>query len=215
VSVDPTQPLKTESGRTTPTGSGDRILIALLIGALAVTAVVVLLNLAGSDEIARESPSPSAEPTAVPSAPAAEPSGEPDPLASPSFPAEDPVFITPDPSVSLAPAPAPDSSVHLWRWTAEHLRGQNGAVATFACPPGGPPVDADLVRYAVWGSNPYTDDSSVCRAGVHAGVITEEEGGEVTVSILPGMSWYPPTYANGIQTSFWASWIGSYEVLVP
>jgi hypothetical protein len=219
VTVDPTQPVKTEAGQTKPTGGGDRILIALLIGALAVTAVVVLLNVVGSDGVAVVSASPSLADSTPPSADPSTSSEIPaTALPAPSPPSESPVFVTPEPGFSLEPVPTPDPGANPWGVEADHLRGQDGTAQTFECPAGGPPAYADLEinPWAVWGSNPYTDDSSVCRAGVHAGVITVDEGGQVTIRILPGMSWYPGSEANGIRSITWPQgWYGSYEVLLP
>jgi hypothetical protein len=57
---------------------------------------------------------------------------------------------------------------------------------------------------SVWGSETYTDDSSVCRAAVHAGVIGSA-GGDVTVTKTKGCSSYESTTKNGVTTSAWGS----------
>jgi hypothetical protein len=209
VSVDPTQPVKTEAGQTTPTGGGDRILIALLIGALAVTAVVVLLNLVGSEGVARESPGASAsEPTVE--TPTVAPSLRSDAPASAE--ATGPFFTTPEPGASFRPEPTPDPGQDPWSYTAVHLRGDNGRRESFDCPPGGP---RNGMNWTVWGTGTYTDDSSVCRAAVHAGLITEAGGGTITIEILPGLSEYPGTTANGVTTLSWEVWVGSFQFVGP
>ena len=63
---------------------------------------------------------------------------------------------------------------------------------------------------AVWGSGVYTDDSVICRAAVHAGVI-RGGGGTVTVRMLPGRESYASTTSNGITTSSYGVWHGSYR----
>lgn len=52
----------------------------------------------------------------------------------------------------------------------------------------------------VWGTDVYAGDSSVCLAAVHAGLITAEDGGEVTVRIGQGQTFYPGSTRNGIQS---------------
>ena len=56
-------------------------------------------------------------------------------------------------------------------------------------------------RGSVWGSDIYTDDSSLAAAAVHAGAIGMGETGPVTVTILPGQQSYQGTPANGISSS--------------
>ena len=60
------------------------------------------------------------------------------------------------------------------------LRGMNGARYAFRCPRGEP-----LARHVI-GSGPYTDDSSICSAAVHAGALHDGGGGDVTIEIRPG-----------------------------
>jgi len=63
----------------------------------------------------------------------------------------------------------------------------------FECPPEG-------TRSAVWGSDVYTADSSICTAAVHAGKITLEKGGQVTIEFRPGRSTYGATTRNGVTS---------------
>jgi hypothetical protein len=64
---------------------------------------------------------------------------------------------------------------------------------------------------SVWGTDYYTDDSNACRAAVHAGAIPAS-GGDVTVTIEPGRSSYTASTRNGITTSSWTAWDGSFSV---
>ena len=61
---------------------------------------------------------------------------------------------------------------------------------------------------AVWGSDIYTDDSGLCRAAVHAGVIPAG-GGRVTVVREAGRQIYLGTSRNGIQSSDYGSYSDS------
>lgn len=62
----------------------------------------------------------------------------------------------------------------------------------------------------VWGSGPYTDDSRVCRAAVHAGVI-DASGGDVSFTVSGGLGSYQGSNANGVQSSNYGSWRGSFD----
>ena len=70
-------------------------------------------------------------------------------------------------------------------------------------------------RGTVWGTDVYTDDSSVAAAAVHAGVHAPDASGNiagtVTVTILPGQSAYPASARNGVSSASWGSWAGSYS----
>jgi hypothetical protein len=60
----------------------------------------------------------------------------------------------------------------------------------------------------------YTDDSKVCSAAVHKGLITLAAGGTVTIKILPGRATYLGSTRNGITSSSYGSWPGSYSFVV-
>ncbi|XP_078703693.1 uncharacterized protein LOC144928874 [Branchiostoma floridae x Branchiostoma belcheri] len=83
-------------------------------------------------------------------------------------------------------------------------RQLNGNITTVTCPDG-----CKQTGGSVWGNVIYTDDSSICRAAIHDGRI-EETGGEVTVYKQPGRDAYPSSFRNGITTSEYGSWPGSF-----
>jgi hypothetical protein len=88
------------------------------------------------------------------------------------------------------------------------LRGMNGERYPFHCPPGKP------LPSRVIGSGPYTDDSSICSAAVHAGAIGAKDGGEVTIEIRPGEPHYAGSERNYIRsTAYERAWSGSFVVL--
>jgi len=64
---------------------------------------------------------------------------------------------------------------------------------------------------AVWGSHPYTQDSSLCAAAVHAGVITKADGGSITAKASPGCSKYSGSPQNGVTTSSWGPYDTSFH----
>ncbi len=95
---------------------------------------------------------------------------------------------------------APNSA---WDSNAVVYRGRNGLRVRYSCPSGGN-------AGSVWGTGYYTDDSSVCTAAVHSGLITLADGGNVTIQIAAGRSSYTGTTRHGIDTSNYGSWSGSY-----
>jgi hypothetical protein len=101
------------------------------------------------------------------------------------------------------PAPPPALGATSWDTTATPLRGRNGRRFTFACPPNG-------AQGSLWGTDVYTDDSSICTAAVHAGLITKAGGGTVTIEIRPGQGSYMGSTKNGIQSGNYGPYGGSY-----
>lgn len=93
-----------------------------------------------------------------------------------------------------------------WGSTATSLRGQNGSRFLYVCPAGG-------YLATVWGADVYTDDSSVCTAGVHAGAIGLAAGGTVTIEVRPGQTSYTGSTRNGVATRSYGSWPGSFVIV--
>ena len=88
------------------------------------------------------------------------------------------------------------------------LRGMNGERYHFHCPPGKP------LPSRVIGSGPYSDDSSICSAAVHAGAIGAKDGGDVTIEIRPGEANYAASERNYIRSAAYDhAWSGSFVVL--
>jgi hypothetical protein len=63
----------------------------------------------------------------------------------------------------------------------------------------------------VWGSGIYTSDSTIAMAAVHAGLVKVGQVGVVKVRIVPGQAAYDGSTKNGITTSAYGPWGGSYE----
>jgi len=70
--------------------------------------------------------------------------------------------------------------------------------------------EAVLRSATVWGSGPYTGDSRVCRAALHAGVVPVT-GGSVTVRMLPGEPRYAASARNGVQTMAFGDYRSSFR----
>ena len=65
----------------------------------------------------------------------------------------------------------------------------------------------------VWGEpSSYTDDSDICTAAVHAGIVTAAAGGQITVTPREGRASYQGSTANGVTTLPYGNWSGSYTI---
>lgn len=82
------------------------------------------------------------------------------------------------------------------------LRGTKQSL-TCQCPP-------QQMAGQVWGSGVYTDDSSPCLAAIHAGIIGAS-GGAVTLVPVPGRASYAGSAKNGITSSSYGRWHGSFR----
>jgi hypothetical protein len=90
-----------------------------------------------------------------------------------------------------------------WATNAISHRGQLGQPFTVNCP-------AQGTIGNVWGTDVYTDDSSVCSAAVHAGRITLAQGGAVTAYAHPGRARYAGVARNGVTSRDFATYPGSF-----
>lgn len=91
----------------------------------------------------------------------------------------------------------------VWRQTASEHRGKDGERFTIACPPGGTVSE-------IWGVETYTDDSSICTAAVHVGLITAKDGGQVEYEMAPGKDEYASGIGHGITSSRYGAYQGSF-----
>ncbi len=90
-----------------------------------------------------------------------------------------------------------------WDLDASQFQSDVGTTVAFDC-------SEDGTIGSVWGSGTYTSDSSVCSAAVHAGLISVEDGGRVVIEITPGEESYEGSEANGVTSTEYGSWPGSF-----
>jgi hypothetical protein len=95
------------------------------------------------------------------------------------------------------------ADVPPWRRTLAQVDFAGEERASVDCPPEGE-------AFPIWGTEIYTDDSSICTAAVHAGLITFEDGGDVVIQAAPGQDSYTSTEANGVTSSQYGPWRGSF-----
>jgi hypothetical protein len=105
----------------------------------------------------------------------------------------------------MTPAMITDTTVVeiSWSTTAQHLRRVTG-VRRFICP-------GQARLFPVWGSDVYADHSSICAAAAHAGIITRDAGGPVTVRIEAGRENYASTLRNDVNAQSLGAWPGSFS----
>ncbi len=92
-----------------------------------------------------------------------------------------------------------------WSTQADSLRAHQGQTFGFTCPPGG------AISSRVWGTDLYTDDSSVCSCAVHAGLISAARGGSVVIKIFPGAGSYSGSTRNGVTSNGYGAFAGSFR----
>ncbi|HKY60547.1 MAG TPA: LCCL domain-containing protein, partial [Gemmatimonadota bacterium] len=112
------------------------------------------------------------------------------------------------PQQAVTPPPQAGGATPIdWYTGPMAHRGQNGQRFSYFCPPGGS-------AGPLWGTGTHTDDSSVCTAAVHAGLITFQDGGTVTIEIQPGQTSYTgsPGY-GGVTSNNWGAYEGSFMVV--
>jgi hypothetical protein len=76
-------------------------------------------------------------------------------------------------------------------------------------------VTGSLAGGSIWGTDTYTTDSRLAMAAVHAGILKEGETGVVKVKIVAGQPSYAGSARNGITSSGYGGYGGSYEIVKP
>lgn len=114
-------------------------------------------------------------------------------------------FVFKTPNTEALVQEAEDQTSVLWNTSASAVGSETGKTYKFKCPSGGK-------QGTVWGTDIYTLDSSICNAAVHAGKLTTESGGPVTIEIRPGESSYKGTTRNGIKTNDYPKYGQSFVV---
>jgi hypothetical protein len=114
-------------------------------------------------------------------------------------------FVFKTPNTEAVVRDADELTPVLWNTSATMVSGDNGKTFTFKCPAGGHEA-------TVWGTDIYTIDSSICNAAVHAGKLTIESGGPVTIELRPGETAYKGSTRNGIKTNDYGAYGRSFVV---
>ena len=87
-----------------------------------------------------------------------------------------------------------------WSTTYDRVPDDFHSPITVVCPPKG---NTDS---ALWGTDVYSASSAICVAAVHAGAITLDAGGRVTLTFQPKQETFVASERNGVSSLGWASW---------
>jgi beta-lactamase regulating signal transducer with metallopeptidase domain len=71
---------------------------------------------------------------------------------------------------------------------------------------------ADLKSGHVWGTDIYSDDSSVAAAAVHAGLLRPGEKGLLRVILMPGQASYTGSERHSVKSESFGQWPGSFKL---
>lgn len=139
---------------------------------------------------------------------AANTSATPKPAQSETPPSSSETEPSPDAgaSPSRSGTDADETTPIQWTTAAMTFDATPGRKYRFECPKEG-------TAGGVWGSDVYSAASSICTAGVHAGAITVEDGGQVEIEFRPGRSIYGSTTRNGVTTYNYGEYPNSFVVL--
>ena len=85
------------------------------------------------------------------------------------------------------------------------FRAQAGQALSFVCPA------SDGSKAKLYGTDIYTDDSPICAAAIHAGVLKAGRAGAVTILIGNGAKSFKGSDRNGIASHEYGSWGYSYS----
>ena len=128
-------------------------------------------------------------------------------IASTAYPAWTLSFRFPD-----AKEPAPGDTAYFditgdWVTPPNRFPLQAGVIYRFVCP-------AANQTGNVWGTDIYTDDSSICESAVHAGLIGRD-GGTVHFERLGAQQSFRGSVRNGVSSLDYAAWPGSFRFVTP
>ena len=103
-----------------------------------------------------------------------------------------------DAAVPFEAGPLTDAGTIAWNVTASQA-DPPGTRLSFVC--GANPSQTGTS--SVWGTDVYSYDSSICKAGVHAGKITYAAGGAVRIEIRGDAASFTGSLRNGVTTESW------------
>jgi hypothetical protein len=93
-----------------------------------------------------------------------------------------------------------------WRSRPDQGTAPVGARVRFECAAGG-------VGGPIWGTGIYTEDSSICEAAVHAGIITRARGGTVIFELLGAQPSFRGSVQNGVASASYGEWPRSFRFI--
>jgi hypothetical protein len=118
-----------------------------------------------------------------------------------SFRFEGVAAVAPPPEAPAAP-PLIEAGCSF---VSNEIHAEPGAVRRVSCPAG------CAASGTVWGSDPYTGDTPICAAAIHAGLASNDRGGDFAIIIEEGRPAYRGSKRNGIQSADHASYRASFR----
>lgn len=86
------------------------------------------------------------------------------------------------------------------------IHGEPGSIHRVSCPPG---CKADN---RAWGTDTYSGHSRVCFAAIHAGLSSDESGGEFTLILGDKRPAFRGSKRNGVQSGDWGEYGVSFQL---
>jgi beta-lactamase regulating signal transducer with metallopeptidase domain len=108
-----------------------------------------------------------------------------------------------------------DNLLNTYRYRASRLAGvrRDGLRGGAAGDPAGYSLHiTGTTEGTVWGTDVYTDDSTVGAAAVHAGLLKDGESGQLRIIPMPGRDHYDSSTRNGVTSQPWGQWGGSFRL---
>lgn len=107
--------------------------------------------------------------------------------------------------VATAPAIAQPSLGITATQNGAGFREQVGMTLTFVCPA------TDGAKATIYGTDIYTDDSMICAAAIHAGVLKARRAGVVSIVMDKGAKEFRGSERNGVASRSYGAWGYSYS----
>lgn len=105
-------------------------------------------------------------------------------------------------STTFLNAPAGISAAPQLAACPVNMQGQSTSISCYCDP-------SAISSGSVWGTGIYTNDSKICRAALHAGMLNAA-GGPVTVQPLSDAGSYQGSIQNGVSSSDYGAWRGAF-----
>jgi LCCL domain len=106
----------------------------------------------------------------------------------------------------VGPSDGPADVVVNVVWNEDAAGLAVGATKTVQCAPSG-------LFDAVYGTDIYTADSSICTAALHSNLFAHAAGGSVTVQVVDGRTQYLGSTRNGVTTNNWGQYATSFQFM--
>jgi hypothetical protein len=119
-----------------------------------------------------------------------------------SFRFQGPLVVKPEPAVVHATVLVDAGCT----FEGSQVHGEPGSIHRVSCPSG---CKAD---HGVWGTDTYSGHSRVCLAAIHAGLSSDDGGGEFTLILGDARPAFRGSKRNGVQSGDWGDYNVSFRL---